>query len=320
MSEADRHGEAILGIQLAQHPRQGLGAPPNDEELAQLTEGTLTPQRRSEVLSHLASNPTLYRQWQDVSAMAETPQTQPTSLLATLTHGLNNWLIDWRYAVGGLATLAVVTVLFGQLTPTPQPPPAETGQFDDFAAAPAESMTSSEASAPQGSAPASQKAERELSSRMAMEHAEELQASASIAPPVELSRRCISLPHPISRRAGLLCAVALENGVSELRWQARDTAEVVRLDDLYAPVLELKTSADGQWLALQTTQAINVQQLKNLFGDNTERAQLPFNASTATLRWDKNSLIISVLQALGDSDDDQTYHYHPETGELKKSE
>ena len=314
MSKADRHSEAILGIQLAQHPRQRRGAPPRDEELAQLTEGTLTPERRSEVRSHLSSNPALYRQWQDLSAMVDTPEAQPnSSLLATLTHGLNNWLIDWRYAMGGLATLVVVTVLFGQLAPAPQPT-NEAAPLNDFA----DAAAGTEERALQASPPASQKAERELASRMAMDHADELQASAKIAAPAELSRRCISLPHPISSRAGVLCSIALENGVSELRWQARETAEIVVLDDLYAPALELKTSADQQWLALQTAQAIHVQQLKNLFGDNTERAQLPFNAGTATMRWDGNSLVISVLQALGDSDDDQKYRYRPDSGELEK--
>ncbi|WP_372750350.1 hypothetical protein [Litorivivens sp.] len=318
MSKADRHSEAILGIQLAEPRRKATGSPPSDEELAQLREGSLTNERREEVLSHLTTQPERYRQWLDLAAMAETPESSSGSLLTILSRGLNNWLIDWRYAAGGLASMAAIALLLGQL----QTPPSDDSDYlaestlSDMAGASGAPEQEIHTAAP--AAPASQKAERELASRMAMDRTEELQTAAKMAPPTELSRRCIALPHPISKRTGTLCAVALNTGVSSLRWQSSNTADVLELDDLHEAVLELKVSADQQWLALQTAQAVHVQQLKNLFGDNTERAQLPFNAGTATLRWDENVLIVSVLQALGDSDDDQKYRYLPETGELIK--
>ena len=128
MSKADQHSEALLGINLAQHGRVAKGSPPSDEELALLMEGGLSDERRAEVLSHLAARPDRYRQWLEFVEMAAKPAAE-TSLLAVLNRGLNNWLIDWRYALGSFAVLGLTLFVFQA---TQQNPPSSKPTMEEY--------------------------------------------------------------------------------------------------------------------------------------------------------------------------------------------
>ena len=59
-----RQEEYLSRIALALSKRPALqGATPDDEDLAALLDNFLDPQRRAEVISHLAHDPALYRRW-----------------------------------------------------------------------------------------------------------------------------------------------------------------------------------------------------------------------------------------------------------------
>ncbi len=301
MSKADQHSEALLGINLAQHGRAVTGSPPSDEELALLMEGGLSEERRAEVLSHLAARPERYRQWLELVEMAAQPAAE-TSLLAILNRGLNNWLIDWRYALGSFAVIGLTLFVFQT---TQQNPPLSKPAREEYAGAPApaEADLATPLSAPETTA-----------KRQAAEQQEAMASSKSIATSAKV---CAPLMHPDSAQPGLLCSVAGSSGKSRLMWQARGEAMPHPLGSVHENALQLRVSQAQNWVALQTAQAIYVQAIADLFGENRNRAQLPFNSATATLAWEGEILVISVMQALGDSDDDLKYRYLPESGELQ---
>ncbi|MCG8439506.1 MAG: hypothetical protein MI751_15585, partial [Pseudomonadales bacterium] len=63
-TSSKRQGEYLSRIALALSERPTLqGTPPDDEDLAALLDNLLDPQRRAEVISHLAHDPALYRRW-----------------------------------------------------------------------------------------------------------------------------------------------------------------------------------------------------------------------------------------------------------------
>lgn len=301
MSKADQHSEALLGINLAQHGRAAKGSPPSDEELALLMEGGLTDERRAEVLSHLAARPDRYRQWLEFVEMAGQPAAE-TSLLAILNRGLNNWLIDWRYALGSFAVLGLTLFVFQA---TQQSPQSSKPAIEGHAGAPAPAEADLAAPPP---------AREQAAKRQAAEQQEAMAASESFTASAKV---CTSLLHPDSAQPGLLCSVAGSSGKSHLMWQARGEAVRHPLGSVHEKALQLRVSSTQNWVALQTAQAIYVQATADLFGENRNRAQLPFNSATATLAWEGEVLVISVMQALGDSDDDLKYRYLPESGELQ---
>ncbi|WP_372776933.1 hypothetical protein [Litorivivens sp.] len=301
MSKADQHSEALLGINLAQHGRAAKGSPPSDEELALLMEGGLSNERRSEVLSHLAARPDRYRQWLEFVEMAGQPAAE-TSLLAILNRGLNNWLIDWRYALGSFAVLGLTLFVFQA---TQQSPQSSMPAIEGHAGAPAPAEADMAAPPP---------AREQAAKRQAAEQQEAMAASESFTTSAKV---CTSLLHPDSAQPGLLCSVAGSSGKSRLMWQARGEAVRHPLGSVHEKALQLRVSSAQNWVALQTAQAIYVQATADLFGENRNRAQLPFNSATATLAWEGEVLVISVMQALGDSDDDLKYRYLPESGELQ---
>lgn len=300
MNKADQHSEALLGINLAQHERAAKGSPPSDEELALLMEGGLSNERRAEVLSHLAARPDRYRQWLEFVEMAAQPAAE-TSLLAILNRGLNNWLIDWRYALGSFAVLGLTLFIFQSTQQSPQSPAPLREEFV-VSSAPAEA----DIAAP----PAPEQAAK----RQAGEQQETMTDSKSLAATAKV---CAPLLHPDSAQPGLLCSIAGSSGKSRLMWQARGETLRHALGNVHEKALQLRASPAQNWVALQTAQAIYVQATTDLFGENRNRAQLPFNSATATLAWEGEILVISVMQALGDSDDDLKYRYLPETGELQ---
>lgn len=318
MSQRERHSEALLGIQLAEAERLGKGSPPSDEELALLLEGQLDSARRAEVLSHLAARPERYRQWLDLAELDATAQAQQPSGWAILTHGINNWLIDWRYAVGGIGAMAGVLLLVNQMAAPPLQTPQPVSSIvlsDAYNNSAEEAEAAPPPAAPQSATDqAGQQAERKLAERLALERSRELRAQSKMAAPEEISRRCAGLMH--DSKKGQLCAVSLANGISELRWQIEDGIHT--LDSVHEGVMQLEVSASHTWVALQTPSAIYVQATSDLLGDNQNRIQLPFGGATSTIRWKSETLTISVMQALGDSDEDATYHYHPASGELKR--
>lgn len=302
MSKADQHSEALLGINLAQHGRVAKGSPPSDEELALLMEGGLSDERRAEVLSHLAARPDRYRQWLEFVEMAAQPAVE-TSLLAVLNRGLNNWLIDWRYALGSFAVLGLTLFVFQATQQNPQL--SEPAMEEEYAAGPAPAEADLAAPPP---------AREQAAKRQAAEQQEAMAASKSFTASAKV---CSPLLHPDSVQPGLLCSVAGSSGKSRLMWQARGEAVRHPLGSVHEKALQLRVSPAQNWVALQTAQAIYVQATADLFGENRNRAQLPFNSATATLAWEGEVLLISVMQALGDSDDDLKYRYLPESGELQ---
>ncbi|MAX56884.1 MAG: hypothetical protein CL537_15455 [Alcanivoracaceae bacterium] len=63
-TSSKRQGEYLSRIALALSERPTLqGTPPDDEDMAALLDNLLDPQRRAEVISHLAHDPALYRRW-----------------------------------------------------------------------------------------------------------------------------------------------------------------------------------------------------------------------------------------------------------------
>ncbi|MBB3048782.1 hypothetical protein FHR99_003056 [Litorivivens lipolytica] len=304
MSKADRHSEAILGIHLAQHGRSASGSPPSDEELALLMEGGLGAQRRTEVLSHLAARPDRYRQWQTMVEMAAQPAANP-SLLAILTRGLNNWLIDWRYAFGSMAVIGLTLFIYQQV----HQPSLENLQE-------AETAATADYAQEFAAAPAADEEQTFLQERQLQEEKRQAQKAAPKSQPA-MALVCAPLMHPQSNEAGRLCSVAGSDGRSTLVWQAKDASGRHLLGNVHENVLQLKISSSQRWFALQTAQAIYVQSIDDLFADNSQRTQLPFNSATATLAWQGDILVISVLQALGDSDDDLKYRFDPASGELQ---
>ncbi len=362
MSKADRHSEALLGIHLAKNRGRPQGSPPSDEELALMIDGLLSEERRLEILSHLASRPERYRQWLSLADMDADEQESQAGLLSILTKGINNWLIDWRYAAGGVGAMAAVLLLVNQMA---VPPMEELERADtsadsyalapekdglrpqrlseELARAPASGSASESGSVSDSSAisenssvsgigkaepsPLAQAkpdvdalAGQQFADRtMAEESSHSSQrlmaakkSQSSLAPP-----HCISISNPATTQDGLLCAVGIDNERYELRWTAAGKFESLPLIELNAKPLAIRASEDQRWLAVQSIEAIDVYRLENAFKAEISRTQLPFAAETARIRWEKNELLISVMQALGDSDDDLLYRYQPETGEIQ---
>jgi hypothetical protein len=279
------------------------GSPPSDEELALLMEGGLSDERRAEVLSHLAARPDRYRQWLEFVEMAAQPAAE-TSLLAVLNRGLNNWLIDWRYALGSFAVLGLTLFVFQA---TQQNPQLSKPAVEEYAAAPAPAEADLAAPPP---------AREQAAKRQAAEQQEAMATSMSFTASAKV---CTPLLHPDIAQPGLLCSVVGSSGKSRLMWMWQARGETLRhpLGSVHEKALQLRVSPAQNWVALQTAQAIYVQATADLFGENRNRAQLPFNSATATLAWEGEVLVISVMQALGDSDDDLKYRYLPESGELQ---
>lgn len=317
MSQADRHGEALLGIHLAQTGGQVKGSPPSDEELALLMDGVLDDERRAEVLSHLAHRPERYRQWLNLAAMDDAEHAAQAGLLQVLAKGINNWLVDWRYAAGGLGAFAAVLLLVNQMALQPT---EETAIGALPAAEDALMLRDAPPSAP---APEAQRrarleAEQQRRETLTLEQSREPQAraSAKLAMPAVIAERCIALPHPETAAPGTLCALGFDNDRQNLQWLA-GSGERRNLAQLPSRPLQLRASENRQWIALQTVSTIYVQSAAALFAGDSEPKTLPFTAATARLHWEGNELVISVLQALGDSDDDLQYRYLPEAGELR---
>lgn len=316
MSQADRHGEALLGIHLAQTGGQVKGSPPSDEELVLLMDGALDGERRAEVLSHLAHRPERYRQWLNLAAMDDAEQAAQPGLLQVLTRGLNNWLVDWRYAAGGLGAFAAVLLLVNQMA---LPPAEETAMGALPAAQDALRLRDTPpASAPAPESRAQLEAEQQRRETLTLQQSREPQdrVSAKRVIPAVIAERCIALPHPETAVLGTLCALGFDNDRQTLQWLA-STGERQNLAQWPSRPLQLRASENRQWIALQTTSTIYVQSAAALFAGDSEPKPLPFTAAIARLHWEGDELVISVLQALGDSDDDLQYRYQPETGELQ---
>ncbi len=341
MSKADRHSEALLGIHLAKNRGRPQGSPPSDEELALMIDGLLSEERRLEILSHLASRPERYRQWLSLADMDADEQESQAGLLSILTKGINNWLIDWRYAAGGVGAMAAVLLLVNQMAVPPMEradPSAESYALspekdglkpqrlsEELARAPASGSASGIGKAEpsplaQAKPNVAALAEQELADRtMAEESSHSSQrlmaakkSQSSLAP-----LHCISVSNLATTQIGLLCAVRIDNERYELRWTAAGKSESLPLIELNAKPLAIRASDDQRWLAVQSIEAIDVFRLENAFKAEISRTQLPFAAETARIRWEENELLISVMQALGDSDDDLLYRYQPETGEIQ---
>ena len=316
MSKAERHGEALLGIHLAQSGGQVKGSPPSDEELALLMDGALADERRAEVLSHLAHRPERYRQWLSLAAMDDAGQAAQPGLLKILARGIDNWLVDWRYAAGGIGALAAVLLVVNQMA---LPPVEETA----VGALPAAEDVLMLREAPPPSAPEAEtrarlEAGQQRRQTLTLEKSREAQARESAKQPMPevIAERCIALPHPRTGTPGTLCALGFDNDRQTLQWLA-STGDRRNLAQLPSRPLQLRASANQQWFALQTPSTIYVQSAAALFAGDSEPRSLPFTAATARPHWEGNELVISVLQALGDSDDDLRYRYLPETGELQ---
>ena len=318
MSKADRHSEAMLGIHLAKGRGRAEGSPPSDEELALLIDGQLEESRRLEVLSHLAHRPERYRQWLSLADMEADEQASHAGLLAVLTRGINNWLVDWRYAAGGLGAMAAIVLLVNQMAL----PPAEYGASSESAAY--SPSTNSDEDTPQfvmPAKPAADGASRQQELKMEMAEERSFSSQAPVAakrlasPPVQT--QCLQALEPATGQAGTLCAVRTGNDTHELRWTAANSGEALPLTNLPDWPLQLLISQDNLRLAVQVNEAIYVYDLPEAFRGETSRSQLPFTAGTSRMRWHNNELLISVMQALGDSDDDLVYRYNPETGEIQ---
>jgi len=317
VSKADRHSEALLGIHLAKGQGRAQGSPPSDEELVLLMDGQLGEQRRSEVLSHLAHRPERYRQWLSLADMDADEQASQAGLFSILSQGINNWLIDWRYAAGGIAAMAAVLLVVNQtaLPPSQQLRNAES-VVEAYAPAPMleEEAKTSPAKPSADSAARLQSLKREMAEqRSSLSASPETRQRASTV----VRSRCLPATQPTTAEAGTLCAVQLQNDEYELRWTPANADDSLPLVALPHWPLHLQISNNNQWLAVQVTEAIYVFNLPRAFAGETSRSQLPFTAGTARMNWHKNELLISVLQALGDSDDDLVYRYQPETGDIQ---
>lgn len=319
MSKADRHSEALLGIHLAKGQRRAQGSPPSDEELVLLMDGQLGEQRRSEVLSHLAHRPERYRQWLSLADMDSDEQASQTGLLSILSRGINNWLIDWRYAAGGIGAMAAVILVVNQmaLPPSQQLRNAES-VVEAYAPAP---MLEEEAKTPPAKPSADSAADLHNPKRGIAEERRSLAAlppaGAKRLPSAPVRSRCLPATQPATTEAGTLCAVQLQRDEHELRWSPANSDEALPLVTLPHWPLHLQISDNNQWLAVQVPEAIYVFNLPKAFAGEASFSQLPFTAGTARMNWNKNELMISVLQALGDSDDDLVYRYQPETGDIQ---
>lgn len=321
MSRADRHSEALLGIHLAKGKGHGQaraqGSPPSDEELVLLMDGQLSEERRTEVLSHLAQRPERYRQWLSLADMDADEQASQAGLFSILSRGLNNWLIDWRYAAGGLGAMAAVLLLVNQmaLPPSEQLSTADSAS-EDYAHAPM--LEETPFAAPTQPLAESARQQQNLRMEMAEERASGMQEQMAAKRPARapLRTHCLPTLAPTSEQSGTLCAVQMESGDHELRWIAAEANDALPLISLPQRPLQLLISANRLWLAVQSNDAIYVFDLPAAFAGESSHSQLPFTAGTARMRWDGNELLISVMQALGDSDDDLVYRYQPETGEI----
>lgn len=317
MSKADRHSEALLGIHLAKPQGRVAGSPPSDEELVLLMDGQLGEPRRSEVLSHLTHRPERYRQWLSLADMDADEQASQAGLLSVLGNAVNNWLIDWRYAAGGIGTLAALVLLVNQMALPPAEQLAGIQPSTDTYAQVPETEDESKAYSAMAPKPEADAASRQQSLKMEMAEersrsTENLTAAKRLASPA----RCLSALEPATRQAGVLCTVRTDKDTHELRWSAENSNQALPLITLPQWPLQLLISENNQWLAVQSHEAIYVIDLPRAFAGETSQSQLPFTAGIARMRWSDNELLISVMQALGDSDDDLIYRYQPETGEI----
>jgi hypothetical protein len=321
VSKADSHSEGLLGIHLSTTQGRAQGSPPSDEELALLMDAQLSKERRSEVLSHLAHRPERYRQWLSLADMDADEQESHASLLNILSKAINNWLIDWRYAAGGVAAMAAFLLVVNQMSTSGPQKIAELEQIaSGYAAAPKradEAITAQSLMAAKPSVDATgrqQNLEREMAGERSGIGGV---ASAKRLAATPLKANCLAAINPLTDQPGALCAAQTADDAYELRWTSTNSSEALPLIALPQWPLQLLVSKNNRWLATQRPEAIDVFELPAAFTGNNRRSQLAFTAETARMRWDGNTLLISVLQALGDSDDDLVYRYQPETGDMQ---
>jgi len=146
MSEQQQHLQkqdramAYLALQLGKMGGRAVGEAPTDEELAALSERNLGDVRYAQVLSHIASDSTIYHRWIRIGEAISLLNDKDAALKriaaadgATMIQRLGSWLFSSKRGVGvfggGLATAAVI-VLAVVLVPTMQQPTSFDEQFD----------------------------------------------------------------------------------------------------------------------------------------------------------------------------------------------
>ena len=111
---------ALLGLRMDGAESVAVGEEPSAEDFAALYEGELEAARRAQVLSHIASNPAIYRRWIDAVAAMGAMDTNPLADTAEkpspepfLQRALN-WLREGFRTpalVGSVSAAALVAIL-----------------------------------------------------------------------------------------------------------------------------------------------------------------------------------------------------------------
>lgn len=294
MSRQSRRNQAqgLLGETLGRPDRPPRGPSPTAEELALLVEGRLGRRRRRQVLSHLAADESLYRQWLDLAEMADGDvQKGQSRLLRRLRDFFEVPSMAPPVLIGAAAATLVVALGF-LLAPQwtgPEPPPAGIVE-----------------------------AERQQGFK-APEHA----ARDRVPADAVSARHCVSLDHPLNAglSTGKLCVLMMENDAGQrlARWQWRYTgdnaAETVASGPAQYDIEKLIVSDDGLWLATRERHndqtRVVVRNSRTLMrGNVNEYETLPVPGEGMEMAWEEGRLVIRP----GDAEDSPALIHDPRSG------
>lgn len=282
---------ALLAIHLKERCLESAGEPPSTEELALLLEGNLTGRRRQELMSHLCRDPALYQQWLSLVSLEQhtSDYSVTKGLWVRFCDATSDYFTDWRYASAGIATAALVLVVFIAL-PTQQPNSTHIAEIE------ATILAAERYAARSGS---EQGLQRKNSQARAWD------------------RECIHFSEHRTRAAGKLCLEQSDHGTG-WSWRPEDEEQPLQYARFHNGwIYDLKPSENGSWFTVRRASQkgehlLIVSSDQPLLDPNTLEIQRKLKLEDiAGYYWKGNTLILKRV-----SDEDQTgsseiWHYTP---------